>query len=205
MDAPPFTSFNTDIDAFVSNLQAKSNADLFREHMEQTKRDFDAFVEERFHMNLDEQRQRVYEHFGLAKSNDNSAENNYDPPSPARGSFGRSSRKSKGPEGFRSTASFGASTLSRSVLGGTTGRGSVRNTLFSDVPERSNGAAIGSTQEEPFVRAKQDRYAACVRNLNGARMQGRLYPIIQEFGKVETETGIDVSALYYIVSKLTYY
>ena len=195
--------FDTDIDAYVSQLQAKSNADLFREHMEQTKRDFDAFVEERFHMNLDEQRQRVYEHFGLAKPNERSAETLHDTSSSAKGFFGRSLRKAKGPADSFPRASFGASSMSRSLLGGTIGKGSPRSTLFSDVAERTSFSMTVSAEEDPFLRAKQDKYAKCVRDLNAARLQGRLYHVIDEFAKVENETGNDVRALYWNPSHIS--
>src|ERR1700712_4667291 len=58
---------DTDIDSFVSNLRTQSTMEMIQEGLEQSKRDFDNFLEENVQINWDAQRRKIYEHFGLAK------------------------------------------------------------------------------------------------------------------------------------------
>src|ERR1700761_6801570 len=97
---PPSSSGipDTDIDVFVSNLQTQTTLDMIQEGLEQSKRDFDSFLEENVQMNWDTQRRRIDEHFGLAKPSDDldqSAGGALGASERERGAFGRSSRRGR--------------------------------------------------------------------------------------------------------------
>ena len=189
---------DTDIETYVANLRAKSTTDLINEALEQSKRDFDAFLEENIQMNWDEQRARIYEHFGLTKPSetlDDSADGGSTMSPAVRGAFGPSSRRSNGPDGSRRSRgniSFGPASMSKSVLGGTMGRGKPQATLFADVAENTAASGAPNTPEDPSQRNKQEKYAAKVRDLNSARLQDVVYPVIEQFARVEIENGTDV-------------
>ncbi|KAB8338826.1 hypothetical protein FH972_021770 [Carpinus fangiana] len=169
--------------------------------MEQTKRDFDSFLDDHIQMNLDVQRRRVYEHFGLARPSEDlgasfAGAQSSTGPNASRGAFGRSSRRSKfgNSEKGGSGVTFGASGMNKSILGGSTLRGSTRTAQFADVADKSTSVGSTITAQDPFLRSKQDKYATKVRELNISRLQQVVYPVIEEFAKVEIDSGSDTSA-----------
>lgn len=168
---------------------------MFKESAEQSKREFDQFLEDSIQINIDEERQRIYEQWGLAKPKDQGLEGGNGSVGPGtRGAFGRSSRRAKGPAGAeRSQAgmSFGASRLSKSVLGGSVSRKPNRASLFTDVAEQTAAFDIPSAPEDPYLRSKQEKYAAKVKELNSARLQEVNYSLVEEFARVELEAGGD--------------
>jgi len=168
---------------------------LIHESLEQSRRDFDQFLEDSIQINFDEERQRIYEHWGLAKPKDQGLEGGTGSVGPGtRGAFGRSARRMKGPAGAeRSQAgtSFGTSRLSKSVLGGSVSRGPNRASLFTDVAEQTAAFEITSAPEDPYLRSKQEKYAAKVKELNSARLQEVNYSLVEEFARVELEAGGD--------------
>ena len=87
---------------------------------------------------------------------------------------------------------FGNSGLQKSVIG-TPGMGSPNATLFADVTEK-NGTPIKATDDR-FTRDRQGKYAEKVQNLNQARLGESTYPLIQEFSRVESQRGGEVSRL----------
>lgn len=188
---------DTNIETYVNNLQAKTTRQLMQESLEQSKRDFDAFVEDHIQFNLDEQRRRVYEHFGLVRPDEDrepSASGGSVEPT-ARGGFSKSSQRNRGfgatgGNGMRS--SFGASGMSKSILGGSVSRNSVRQQeLFTDVAEAASAVLQATAQDDPFQRSKQEKYAGKVTEFNITRATERLYPLIEEFARVEIEGGTD--------------
>jgi len=196
-DAPapsaPQVPVETDIEAYVANLRAKSTMDLINESLEQSKRDFDAFLEESVQLNMDLQRKRIYEHFGLAKPDEDTSAGFGESQGPgAQAGFGRSSRRN---QGFGASSknpaqmSFGGSTLSRSVLGGAVNRGVSQTNLFSDV---ADSGTVSAVSDDPFTRTKQEKYSAKVRDLNAHRLQEVVYPVIEHFANVEMESSNDV-------------
>lgn len=178
------TAAETDIESYVANLRAKSTQDLIDESLDQTKREFNAFLEENIQMNWLEQRRRIHEHFGLAKPAEPQEDSTAG--APDRGTFGRSSRRGL-------DRSFGASAMSRSVLGGSVSRNNMRQSLFTDVAENNASGPMPSASDDPSLRTKQDRYAAKVRELNASRKQGVVYSVIEEFARVEMEAGSDAT------------
>jgi len=199
-DAPtavaPQGPVETDIEAYVANLRAKSTIDLINESLEQSKRDFDAFLEENIQLNMDVQRKRIYEHFGLAKpEEDLGASRGEFKDSTSQGGFGRSTRRNHGfgaSSRNQAQMSFGTSTLSRSVLGGSVNRGGSQTNLFTDIAEKTSSGSLPSASDDPYTRTKQEKYATKVRELNSHRLQEAIYPVIEQFANVELESSGDV-------------
>jgi nuclear pore complex protein Nup93 len=205
--APPSNVVpDTDPETFVSNLQTQTTLDLIQQGLEQSKRDFDAFLEENVQMNWDAQRLKIYEHFGLAKPGGGPAD---DEPTPLgtsqreRGAFGRSSRRSR-PLGASSAGmSFGPGGMTRSVLGNSTLRGSTHGAKFTDVPEKvvksSSGNSLTSGLDNRLQRDKHEKYAAKIYSptspsLNGERNRESCFPVLHHFAEVEQSVGIDHTA-----------
>lgn len=192
---PPSAGWDTDIDGYVMGLQKQSTLDLIAESLEQSKRDFDAFLEDNVQMEWDAQRRRIYEHFGLAKPKDDLGGTLDEDASPgARAAFGRSTRRGKGlgASAAASTMSFGASSLSKSVIGAPSAKGAPRASLFADVADKSSDVQqLGS--DNRFVRDKQEEYAEKVKQLNESRLQEIVYPVLQQFASVESQAADDVS------------
>jgi nuclear pore complex protein Nup93 len=163
---------------------------MIQEGLEQSKRDFDTFLENHVQMEWDAQRRRIYEHLGLAKPAERLDESQADGASPAaRGAFGKSSRRSRLGQ---STAgmSFRASNMSKSVIGTPNARSFGRSTSASD---SSDKPALPPQQENRFTRDKQEKFAYKVQELNEARNSGQVYPVLKHFAEVESSSSVDVS------------
>lgn len=146
-------------------------------------------------MDWDVQRRRIYEHFGLAKAGDDDSGRETVGPASAsvRGAFGRSSRRGGAAQSLRNgKASFGASAMSRSVLGGSVSRNTSQTSLFTDVADKAGSAATSNGGDDPFTRTRQEKYGAKVKELNTARLQEVVYPLVQQFASVEQEANGDV-------------
>jgi nuclear pore complex protein Nup93 len=170
-----------DLDSYVESLYQKEKKDLFDEFMEDSKRDFDRFIEDNLQCNWEQKRKDIYEHFGITKKSDKT-EASFEGTTTdgARGAFGRSSRRA--PFG----ASAGASRMgSKSVLGAT-GRQTSRASQFTDVAEKAP-AGLQNISENRMLRDKQDKYSSKVKELNIARIEGRLYPLLHNFVDVEAQ------------------
>ena len=186
---------NTDLDTYFANQQAKSTQDLIAEALEQSKRDFDAFLEEKVQMNWEEQRRKIYEHFGLAKRGVSTDADQAIAGS--RGAFGRSRRgRAVDPSRPLNGSAHGGPGLGKSVIGaGSVGAG--RAAIFSDSADKANGNGQTSASEDRFVRDKQEKLAAKVKELNMARLQDSSYAVMENFRAVEVQTGFDVSFCNY--------
>jgi nuclear pore complex protein Nup93 len=169
---------------------------MIQEGLEQSKRDFDSYLEENVQMNWDAQRRRIYEHFGLVKPSENLEESTnvaLGASSRERGAFGRSSRRQRNVGASASDVSFGQSGMARSVLGTSSMRGSVRGTTFTDLPEKVSGSLTSGT-EDRLQRDKQEKYAEKVRDLNATRIGEVCYPVLSSFAEAEQDAGIDSTA-----------
>lgn len=172
--------------------------DLIAEGLEQSKRDFDTFLEENVQMEWDAQRRRIYEHFGLAKQGEDAGASVSGPPGAStRGAFGRSSRRSRafGASASAAGMSFGASGMTRSVIGAPGSKSSLRASVFGDTPDNAANGNLQQTNDGRFLREKQENYAEKVRELNGTRLQELVYPVLHSFTEVEAQPGIDVGYL----------
>lgn len=191
--ASPFKqtdSFDPDNEKFMRNIQQRGRQAMVAESLARVHRDFDAFLEEKVNLNWDEQRRKIFQHFGLspkdAVGNDHAA---------SRGSFGRTARQTKQPgtprEGSRSV--FGRSALEKSVIG-PPGNPLASSQLFLDPSERNDGTNIQSPDSR-FLREKMGYFADKVRRLNRTRLEDRPFPVLHEFAEVEEHAGGDVGLL----------
>lgn len=195
-------SFDPDNQRFLRNIQQRGRQVMIAESLSRAQKDFDTFLEEKVDMDWEDQRQKIFQHFGLSQ-NDGPVPG--DLRSTTRGAFGRSARQSKqagaGPAQGPSTASrrsvFGRSALDKSVIG-VPGTGLASRQLFEDPTERGEGLAVPSPDLR-FLREKMGHYAEKVQELNATRLQAQTYPILHQFEEVELHTGGDVSLTSHIL------
>ena len=148
-------------------------------------------------MEWDVQRRRIYEHFGLTKPGENTDDTTAGASNQSfreTGSFGRSPRKTRG-FGASAQASFGKSSMTRSILGPVGINGDGRTTAFTDAAEKAPSGAGLPAPDTRFDRERQEKYAEKVRDLNAARLQDIVYPVVQRFAEVESQVASDVSLL----------
>ncbi|KAJ5580119.1 Nucleoporin interacting component Nup93/Nic96 [Penicillium hispanicum] len=185
-------NFDPDNQRFLRNIQQRGRQVIIAESLSRAQRDFDTFLEEKVDMDWEEQRQKIFEHFGLSQKEGASAGIT----STTRGAFGRSGRQFKpggtatihGPAASRRSV-FGRTALDKSVIG-IPGTGLASRQLFEDPTERTEGPTT-STPDLRFLREKMGHYAEKVQQLNVARLRGQTYPILHEFSEVEIHTGGD--------------
>jgi nuclear pore complex protein Nup93 len=179
---------DTDVDGYLSNLHSQSTLALIQEGLEQSKRDFDSFLEENVQIEWDAQRKRIYEHFGLGRQSEEAAASQSTFGRSARGAFGRSTRKgrSMGPAGPSPNASFGASAAA-SVLGPVNSPYNQRGTNGLD---KSVGAGQPAVPDR-FQRDKQEAFAEKVKELNLSRIEDRPYDVLQSFCDVEKNSEVE--------------
>ncbi|OJD13400.1 hypothetical protein AJ78_06134 [Emergomyces pasteurianus Ep9510] len=190
-------TFDPDNQKFLRQVQQRGREAMIAESLGRVRKDFDAFLEEKVNVNWDEQRQKIYEHFGLTLRDD-TARGMSD--SSSRGAFGRSAtlgRSAGGPgmprggdmSGRRSV--FGRSALGKSVIGPPSTSARSPPSLFDSVILNEAGAAVASADSR-FLREKIRFFATKVQALNEARLQERVFPILHEFADTERAAGGDV-------------
>ena len=183
--------FDSDVDSYIANLHSQSTLALIQEGLEQSKRDFDTFLEDNVQMEWDKQRQRIYEHFGLGRQSEEMAASQSTFGSTTRGAFGRSTRKgrSMGPRGAATNgaSTFGASSGGPPVIGHSqsvlNGRDSSEKSVF--------GGQTGP--QDRHVRDKQERFMEQVKNLNEERQREASFSVLHAFSNVEGTTAGDNS------------
>lgn len=175
--------FDTDVDGYISNLHSQSTLSLIQEGLEQSKRDFDAFLEDNVQIEWDKQRQRIYEHFGLGRQSEDMAASQSAFGSTARGAFGRSTRKG------RSMGPKGASVHGASTLGASTGGPPVIGNGQSVLNGREgHGQSVLGAQAGPrdrYERDKQEKFMDEVKKLNDARQREAPFSVLHAFSEVE--------------------
>lgn len=179
---------------------------MIEENFARTQRDFDEYLEESMSLNWDEQRRRIYEHFGLAQKLDEKDETlNF--ANATKGTFGRSTRKGRsqgiggatvGSAGGRSV--LGRSGMEKSVIG-TPGMGASNAALFSDVT--TDRQTSGNATDDRFVREREENFAKKVGELNVARSRKMVFPLLHDLADIETKSGGEVRLLSYFMSFLT--
>ncbi|KAF7731037.1 Nucleoporin NIC96 [Penicillium ucsense] len=181
-------TFDPDNQRFLRNIQQRGRQVMINESLSRAQRDFDAFLEDKLDMDWEEQRQKIFQHFGLEKD----AGSGEELKSTMRGAFGRSARQSKAPGGPAASrrSVYGRSGLDKSVIG-TPGAGLASRQLFEPPTERAEGASP-SSPDSRFLREKMGYYAEKVQDLNFARLQGKTYPVLGQFMEVEMSSGGDV-------------
>ena len=165
---------------------------MVAESLARSQRDFDDFLAEKLDMDWEDQRRRIFQHFGLMR-NEEDARDALD--TAMKGSFGRSMKRSKqrsaahNPPSVASRSVFGRSSLAKSVIGDPA-IGSTGPRFFEDPTDRAERRGLSHFQ---FYREKMAQYAEKVQRLNLARVQGFSFPILHEFSDVERKVGGDVS------------
>ena len=188
-NVPTQNAFDSDVDSYISNLHSQSTLALIQEGLEQSKRDFDTFLEDNVQIEWDKQRQRIYEHFGLGRQSEEMAASQSTFGNTARGAFGRSTRKgrSMGPRGAPTNGSstFGASSGGPPVIGHSqsvlNGRDSSDRSVF--------GGQTGP--QDRYARDKQERFMEQVKNLNEERQREAPFSVLHAFSSVESGTAGD--------------
>ena len=168
---------------------------MITESLSRAQRDFDTFLEDKVDMDWEDQRRKIFQHFGLSQSDEPGAGGFG---STNRGAFGRSGRTTKapggspgqGPAGSRRSV-FGRSGLDKSVIG-TPGTSLASRQIFEHPAERAEGHAAPSPDLR-FLREKMDKYATKVEELNVTRLNGETSPLLHQFAEVESPSGGDVS------------
>lgn len=165
---------------------------MVTESLARVRRDFDAFLEEKVNLDWDDQRQKIFEHFGLSSRSD-SANNGQGVP--ATSAFGKASVKPRemgrsGTLGSTRRSVFGRSALEKSVIGAP-GAGSVDSQLFDSSAGRTDGSNLQSADTR-FLREKIGVFATNVQSLNEARLQEKAFPILHQFAETEKNAGGDV-------------
>lgn len=181
-------TFDPDNQKFLRNIQQRGRQVMVAESLTRTHKDFDLFLEGKVDLNWEEQRRKIFQHFGLGPRSETISD--------TKGSFGRSMRQSKigptstpnGPISSRRSV-FGRSGLEKSVIGAPAA-GSANYQLFEDPMERTEGSAAPSDMR--YYRDKIGNYATKVQLLNSARLQARTFPVLHEFSGVEVDSGGDV-------------
>jgi nuclear pore complex protein Nup93 len=183
------TLFDTDVDGYISNLHSQSTLSLIQEGLEQSKRDFDAFLEDNVQIEWDKQRQRIYEHFGLGRQSEDMAASQSTFGNTARGAFGRSTRKgrSMGPKGasVNSASTFGASTGGPPVIGNGQSVLSGRDGPASSVLGTQSGP------RDRYERDKQERFMDEVKKLNESRQRELPCAVLHAFSAAEKASGTE--------------
>jgi nuclear pore complex protein Nup93 len=180
-------TFDPDNQKYLRNIQQRGRQVMIAESLARAQRDFDSFLEEKVDLDWEEQRHRIFQHFGLSQKEDSAGDSGP--------SFGRSTRQANqstyGPSGATRRSVFGRSGLDKSVIG-TPGTGKPSHQLFDDPSARTEGP-IFQTLDIRFLREKMGYYADKVQSLNSTRLQKRSFPILHEFSDVEKHAGGDVS------------
>lgn len=178
---------------------------MIEDGLKRAQRDFDVYLEEHVDINWEEQRRKIYEHFGLAAKGNTHSDGTVNYPNiGGTGSFSRSSQRGRLSTATRpghatpNRSVFGNSRMQKSVIG-TPGVGSGNATLFADVADK-NGTGPG-VQDDRSLREKQGKFADKVQRLNEARLQERAYPILQEFADVEGQPSAEVFLTPFPTSK----
>ncbi|KLU89713.1 nucleoporin NIC96 [Magnaporthiopsis poae ATCC 64411] len=191
-----------DVDAYLSNLQSRTTLSMIADGLERSVRDFDSFLEENVTMEWEEQRKRIYEHFGIKPREDSQKLGQSAAGGPGReatGGFGRSKRsRNAGAAGAPGTparggakqSAFGRTGLLRSVIGSPSRIGP-HGSQFVDVEMVSQNGSLGGLvpMDERFLDEKQRRFIHKIHVLNDSRMMKLPYPILHEFAEVTARSG----------------
>ncbi|KAI0579622.1 nuclear pore protein [Pyrenophora tritici-repentis] len=183
---------DNDVDSYITNLHSQSTLALIQEGLEQSKRDFDTFLEDNVQIEWDKQRQKIYEHFGLGRQSEDLTASQSAFGSTARGAFGRTTNRkgrSMGPNNasVNGRSTFGASAagppvlgLSQSVLGGR---------------ESSDKSVMGGQAglQDRYARDKQEKFMNEVKRLNEARLREDPFLVLHAFSEVEKVSGTEYS------------
>jgi hypothetical protein len=187
-------SFDPDNKKFLKGIQQRGRQAMIAESLARVHSDFDAFLEEKVNLNWDEQRRKIFQHFGLAQKNEPVVDSQLET---SKGPFGRSWKQPKPSEALpsqsfapsRNRSVFGRSGFEKSVIG-SPGTGLAGSQMFADGAERNEG--VNPSADTRFLREKMGYFADKVQRLNSARLDERTFPVFHEFAEVERHAKGDV-------------
>lgn len=192
-DGPP--KWDPDTDKVINQMHQRMSEKMKAEELERSRQNFNRFLEENVDVNMDRQRQKIMEHFGLVppKGEDGDPTAGYSNLG-GTGSFGKTVRR-KGQDGPNESGSdsmkrstFGKSSLRKSVIGTPT-KSPGKATLFAD---QTDSSAPSTGPNITYSGEKQKKYAEKIRGLNQSRLQGVPYPVLHEYLSVESQYGGEV-------------
>ncbi|PGH13696.1 hypothetical protein AJ80_06201 [Polytolypa hystricis UAMH7299] len=179
--------FDPDNQKFLRKIQQRGREAMIAESLVRVRRDFDSFLEDKVSLNWDEQRQKIFEHFGLAVRDDSNGDKLRQSKG---GAFGRTTLGKQGVASASRRSVFGRSALEKSVIG-SPGLGASTQQLFGDSVSRGDNGNLQSADTR-LMREKIGHFASKVQRLNEARMQEASFPVLHEFAEAEKLSGGDV-------------
>ncbi|KAG0133492.1 Nup93/Nic96-domain-containing protein [Tuber indicum] len=196
---------DTDLDTYLRNRKEQNVMSSIEDGMRRTGRDFDAFVAKNVTMEWEAQKQRIFEHFGLAPRSAVAAGGS---PADLRASgfggglsafgassFGRSRLNSSfGPGRGLQTSVWSKTTLGNSVLGRSTSAAASsghQGTLFGDIDP---GRQLELSRQ---VQVRQQHYTLAIRRMNEVRLESGnaargVFPVMKTFGDITGKSGTDL-------------
>ncbi|EXJ90449.1 hypothetical protein A1O1_03551 [Capronia coronata CBS 617.96] len=177
-------TFADESSAYLRDLRTKGREAMMREGMDRVYREVDKIIDESLGFDLEEQKLRIMEHFGLVPPTEDGGE---DGGEDGRTPFGKSSMRGK--EGFSSTSRgprsvFGRSAIEKSIIG-TPGTGAGSASFFKSDGSAPASSAFSRGQSSRDLREKEKAMIAKVEELNRARLQDAPYPLLQAFAEAE--------------------
>lgn len=199
---------NNPLQTYLRNRKEQNVMSSIEDGMRRTSRDFDTFVAKNVTMEWEAQKQRIFEHFGLAPRSAAPA------PGTAQSDFGNSTFGG-GLSAF-GVSSFGRSKLGASFGPGAAGRGSVwaKGGMGGSVFGKSAATVAGVPAGKLFsdvdptrqmelsrqVQVRQQQFAMAVKRMNEVRLRagtadGSVFPIMKMFGDITGTSGNDMVGL----------
>ncbi|KAF3910446.1 hypothetical protein ABW20_dc0106999 [Dactylellina cionopaga] len=165
------TRVDTDIDGFLRNRKEQSITKAIEEGIKRTTLEFESYLLSNLNIDWDDQRKKIYEHFGLTKPSDGGQ------PTPfGQSSFGISAATRAG------ASTFGGSRFTQASLGalvlGTPPKVGNQTWAFEDTVKENQGAPV----EQMYNR--QVHYAKAVLKLNDSRTEAKPAKLIENFTEV---------------------
>ncbi|TKA26143.1 hypothetical protein B0A50_04640 [Salinomyces thailandicus] len=188
-----FTSFSG-VKEYLGQQHRTQFEQMIQRRIDSAYADFDEMINQQLHdVDWDAHTNRIYEHFGFRKPQ--STEGAEDGRSLGEtGGFGRTARRSRANGASILGQSFGLKGMSRSIIG-TPGPRGARQSAFGDVAEKLPADGMRPAPEDRIQRVKQEKYAGKVKDLNVARLQEKVFPILQRFSEVEAEPSNDDTSM----------
>lgn len=188
----PSEPFDPDNEKYIRGLQERGRDAMIQEAIDRVHKNFDAHLEESLSINFEEQKMKIMQHFGLMPKDEGDGDGEDGRPQD-KGGFGRSTRPKKpsGDSAKGSTRSvFGRSGLEKSLIGSPAMGASTTNFFGDNTSASGNGMSLKG-QSGRYLREKERFFLERVQQLNDARMQEHVYPVLRDFRVVESQAGGD--------------
>ncbi|KAI7163410.1 NIC-domain-containing protein [Hortaea werneckii] len=192
-DSADFSSFSG-VKEYLGQQHRNQFEQMIQRRIDSAHADFDEMINEQLHdVDWDGHMNRIYEHFGFRKPQ-NEGGSAGDSKLGETGGFGRTSRRSRAVGASALGKSYGLQGMSKSIIG-TPGPKAARQSVFGDVAEKLPADGMRPAPEDRVQRVKQEKYAGKVMDLNVARLQERVYPILHRFSEIEAEPSNDDTSM----------